>query len=358
MTVEPGRIRALDGLRGIAALLVVVSHGFVQTSERWPQIWEFGGIGVRLFFVLSGAVITHVFYRAIIDGGQPGQIWRAFAARRALRILPLAYFAMWLAWLTSLPAMTETPWWYLTFTSNIGESLYSTFPILWREPNNGLRHFWTLAVEEQVYLLWPPLLLISARYRAWPWVVGGIVVAVLIANIATDLETRRFMFTFMDAFALGGLIGWSACYGTPRWQPYAYVGVGLAVIAASAPYGRYATSTAAIVLTAAAVAWAWSGERSTRWLATPVLVWFGTISYGLYVWHELGPHVVGAVGIYGPEHDLGRFIWRLGLGTAFASLTWYGFERPLNNLKRFFPYAGRPHHHPRVAGDRVADYGL
>ena len=325
------RIPSIDGLRGIAALTVVVFHGFVSTFEAWPWWVNPGHLGVRLFFVLSGALISGLLWSMQEDGRTFGSTWRRFAYRRALRIFPLAYLAMALAWLAGLPAMREYPWAYLTFTNN-------TVPALDGDAGYGLGHLWTLAVEEQVYLGWPVLVLLVPFVR-WPVVAIGLIVsaATLRAVVwAYAWPFDQLPFTYLDGFAAGSLVTWSVRDGQAsacgRWL----VLVGAGLVAATAWAGSSPTDaaleTGTILLLAALVGWAWTHPDAPI-LSWRPLVWVGTISYGVYVWHLVAPVLLERLGVPLPAFGFARCAWMLTCGIGVAALTWYGFERPLNRLK-------------------------
>src|SRR5262245_40564992 len=147
------RVRALDGLRALAVLAVIVEHGTVHGPREPQWVFELGQLapaGVRLFFVLSGFLITGILLkaRAEADARSAGKarIISAFYARRALRIFPLAYTAMAIGWLIGLPAMREFAAWYLSYTINIG---FAVAPGAGTTGAIGLGHFWSLAIEEQ-----------------------------------------------------------------------------------------------------------------------------------------------------------------------------------------------------------------
>jgi peptidoglycan/LPS O-acetylase OafA/YrhL len=332
----PERNRALDGLRGVAAMMVVVFHGLPSLHD-WPEALKIGGIGVRIFFVLSGALITRILVSSRQEADRIGasywSAWRVFAVRRALRILPLAYLAMAVTWLVGLPAMVSAPWWHLTFTNNFGLALTDGNP--WP---HGLGHFWTLAVEEQAYLLWPVLIFLLPL-RAWP-------VVTLIAAISgtaarallIDVRFSELPILFLDAFAIGGLIGWSDATRTrleARWLVLAGVPLALGPVVWPSAWSFAAQELGLFALIAALVKVVWCAPTLPILSSAP-LVWLGTISYGIYVWHLCGVYVAEALGVSQPVSSL---YWYGGLGIGCATATWYLFERPILSLKRRFPGA-------------------
>src|SRR5262245_10664845 len=157
-------IPALDGIRGIAILLVLLFH-FGQYGHGLPypavfvdklfhRICQIGWVGVDLFFVLSGFLITGILY----DSKGRNHYFRNFYVRRCLRILPLYYFSL-ILFLIVLPklfplhtgfrSLRQDSFWYWTYLSNVRVAYrgWDSFGVL--------DHFWSLAVEEQFYLLWP-----------------------------------------------------------------------------------------------------------------------------------------------------------------------------------------------------------
>lgn len=315
------RIPSIDGLRGIAALLVVVFHSFPLwfAAHVHGQLAP-GFVGVRLFFVLSGALISGLLWS--LHEGSIGATWRRFAYRRALRIFPLAYVTLALCWIVSVPAMVEQPWAHLTFTNNWAQMPDPNWP-------SSLPHWWTLALEEQIYLVWPVLLL-AVPFRRWP------VVAVALINLAL---WRRVLLPwpwldplfYLDAFAAGSLIAWSARAGHLRdmSRTALVIGTGVAVLWFQRDI---IFETGLALISAGVVGWTWQ-RPNHRALSWRPLVWLGSISYGVYVWHEAGPRILYQIGLPYLAQGWDVLALKAGLGIGLAALTWYGFERPINRLK-------------------------
>src|SRR3981081_3459715 len=162
------RIRGLDGLRGIAILLVMIYHQTVAVGstpvDRFVGFWTLSGwVGVDLFFVLSGFLITGILY----DSRGSTGYFRNFYARRVLRIFPLYYAVVALSlfilphlphWkLDSLARINGDELWYWTYLSNFSIGAHSEF-------RHGILDIsWSLAIEEQFYLTWPILVLLLSR---------------------------------------------------------------------------------------------------------------------------------------------------------------------------------------------------
>ena len=147
-------IPALDGLRGIAILLVLIHHLTIYRPEGGLDSWIaavplFGWCGVNLFFVLSGFLITGI----LLDTRDSPVFYRSFFARRVLRIFPLYYGVLFLGFVLA-PLLLPMPdaygrhqLWLWTYLANFA------MPFGKGEP--AFSHFWSLCVEEQFYLVWP-----------------------------------------------------------------------------------------------------------------------------------------------------------------------------------------------------------
>ena len=167
----PTRIRPLDGLRGLAVLAVVLYHatllapGTGATGRTLLAAARLGWAGVDLFFVLSGFLIT----RLLVESRGADNYFRVFYARRLLRIFPLYYVSLLVLVLLFRVPGGESLWYWL-YASNVKATLSG-----W--PSAPLSHFWSLAVEEQYYLVWPLAVSLLSR-RALVSLCAGLVVLV------------------------------------------------------------------------------------------------------------------------------------------------------------------------------------
>lgn len=300
--VAPGRqyYPALDGLRGAAILMVVIFHNFGFT-----HYFFFGWLGVDLFFVLSGFLITEILLRTL---GQPGY-FRNFYLRRMLRIFPLYYLLLviCLIILPAIPALhdkmqyyKEHQWWYWLYLQNW---LYVLHP---PEQNNLLLHLWSLAIEEQFYLVWPLTILLIKKPRILLWIVLGLLVAVMITRSmlwVTNTEGLSFfnlyIFTRIDGICLG-----CALALIRKIRPdFVRINTGIIILIFSAlnfgffflnrvhsfsfPYYPFIGYTTFAILFTILVDEAVSNRPGfvITIFKNPVLKFFGTVSYGFYIIH-------------------------------------------------------------------------
>lgn len=339
----PGRTDSLDGLRGLAILLVVASH---VTASRLPL----GGmIGVTLFFVLSGFLITSQLVR---ESERTGRVdFKAFYARRALRLLPALVVMLLVTpvvlWLAEDPALTARV---------IPASLVVLFYLsdFFRAAGDTLvvyGHTWSLAVEEQFYLVWPVLLvLVLMRYLPRK-ATYGVLIALAVAfglwrvTASAVLPFERTYFS-VDTNALGLVLGAVLAFRRPVWSNRM---AGVVAIAATLALLLFAViplepksdmyylgltygAPVAALLGAVAIA----GARLVRGpLSFPPLVFFGRISYGLYLWHDvlLQMNPGGE-----PINDKWRAVAVLA-ATVLAVASWVLVEYPALQMKKRFERA-------------------
>jgi peptidoglycan/LPS O-acetylase OafA/YrhL len=365
-SAEIGRhIPGLDGLRALAILLVI-PHNLDLLRPPVPlalypvvTLMHAGWIGVQLFFVLSGFLITG----NLLDTRGSENYFRAFFGRRALRILPLYYAVLLLAFVF-LPASRMDQLWLATFLGN------------WVEPFgagvHGFTHFWSLAVEEQFYLLWP-LLVILCRPVALAWACAA--VAIVALGVRIVLEAMHFpsdalyMFTIcrMDALALGAA---AACVvRIPRAREWFARFTGRLALAAALTLAATTIVTRGLTLDATSTqTWGYSllslgfalivlltalpQSGLTARLMSP-LAWrplrlIGRYSYGMYIFHlplsvfiafpllqRLYPHITTTVGV--------AYVVVMTVVTfCLAAVSYELFESPFLRLKgRLMPRNAR-----------------
>ena len=279
------RVATLDGLRALAVLLVVATHSVAGLP--------IGGVGVSTFFVLSGYLITTVLIR---EQEATGRISLSrFYLRRAARLYPA--LTVMLLVTVALGASVGAALIAGTYTTN----LFNSFGV----GNFPYAHTWSLAMEEQFYLLWPFLLPIVVRRGRRAWAVLAVLAVVsagagwafgALTNGAAGVETFNPLFR-----AHGLIVGClSALYlhhrPTPLHRPGLWVNAGLAVVAASLAVALVApkhptafgwNSITPVVGAALLIAGLVSGGAPGigRVFAADPAVWMGTRSYAIYLWH-------------------------------------------------------------------------
>ncbi|MFN8542794.1 MAG: acyltransferase [Candidatus Binatia bacterium] len=358
------RMRQLDGLRAVAVGMVLYAHYL----GAWTLGLPLGRGGVLLFFVLSGFLITGILLRCrdyVVQGRQPaGSTLRQFYARRFLRIFPLFYAALLVTAVVDIPPVRRTLLWHVFYLSNVYVAKRGDWI-------TTVSHFWSLAVEEQFYLVWPCCVLFLS-----PRVLGRIVVGVIVAAPALRaagialgmpvLSVRVLTPGCMDLLGFGALL---ALLATPdaRPRPLAVLlspvaGVTALALATAAVAGASEPETRAIWLDSAlgvlafwVVGRAATGFRGLagRVLASAPAIALGRISYGIYILHPLTPKLLGKLGFAleagGPAaHALPTAAILTVTTIALAALSWRYYEAPLNALKRRYPYRLVSHPIPTI----------
>lgn len=289
-------IPELDGLRALAVLLVIAVHtGFVPG----------GYVGVDVFFVLSGYLITSILLRQRADGE-----WsiKSFYVRRARRLYP----ALLLMLVISLPfalLLAPTRHLYAEDVLVSGAYLSDIVQALHFSQLSGLSHTWSLAVEEQFYLVWPFVLLLLVGMRSHTrWTV---LIAASLAAFGCLAVGGGAMMVLPIGRGIGLLFGAMLAFGLERrewpWNPTLTGVLSLAgliaaiVLAASVPYGyassSYLAACAAGVASVGLIGSLISGGVLARPFGARPVAWLGARSYGVYLWHfpllyaleQLGP---------------------------------------------------------------------
>jgi peptidoglycan/LPS O-acetylase OafA/YrhL len=375
---EPtGYVPALDGVRGFAILLVLLlhfsayGHGLQRTDLLIDQLYyrvaAAGWIGVDLFFVLSGFLITGILY----DAKRSPHYFRNFYARRMLRIFPLYYGAL-IVFLVILPrlwpehaglrSMEADGAWYWTYLSNVKIAMDG-----WPE-FGAIGHFWSLAVEEQFYLLWPLVVLAFNRRQLQITCLICVVIALAVRVVLNARGNNAAAFVLtparMDVLAAGAYVALDARgpHGLQRLArfalPTASLMAGLSVLivilrkgfAAYDPLVSTIGHTIIAVLFAAVLVLALTLPRQTflvRMFESTTLRFFGRYSYGIYVFHHPLLFLMAGVvplailpSVFGSQ--LLRQTVFVAIATAvsvfLAFLSWHLFEKRFLRLKAHFPY--------------------
>jgi peptidoglycan/LPS O-acetylase OafA/YrhL len=378
--VRPFYRPQLDGLRFAAFLAVYFHHmlphwpeffvglGLGDSAARWvASVVLAGSAGVDLFFCLSSYLITELLLREREAFGQVDV--RAFWIRRALRIWPL-YYAFIALTIFILPRF-----WPAVFAPVDAPVALSfvLFYINWDcailgYPFTTAALLWSVAIEEQFYLVWPVLLKHIAPRRLWVVFLGLLVLAPAVRVYLIGLELPHpgiYCNTLarLDPIALGGLLalalhGRELTLSRPVRLALVLAGIGgiigmerlAPVYVSPPPMALTWTYTAIAVCAGLLLVAGLGGPRDSGLLARPAIVYLGRISYGLYVFHHFALRLVGAaVGLNEPTRmpAMGTVVtWWVGgflLTLAFAAVSYRYLERPFLRLKtRFARVPSRP----------------
>ena len=349
----------LDGLRAVAMSMVLVGHFHSKASSFIvPLAW----LGVHLFFVLSGFLITRILQgqKAKIDASllSRKEAIKTFYIRRMLRLSPLYYTVIILALWFNVDLGRES-WAYLVFyLTNLKMALMDSFM-------GKFTHLWSLAAEEQFYLLWP-FLIIFLRARLLPLVLGLVIVSGLMFRTTTAFTGQTMLFNNLvfgvsDALGLGALLAVLANLNetdTLRAQIKRWFFKLLPLIAIAGTlaamwvflkfewigtmFGIWATFLVSLPFTW--VVWRASsgfGGLLGQFLVAGPVVYLGKISYGIYILHIFVPGILLFIGVNPGQLPSGIEAWAIVCATATiaaASLSWLVLERPANRLKGRFKY--------------------
>jgi peptidoglycan/LPS O-acetylase OafA/YrhL len=262
----------LDGLRALAVLLVIAYHTSVP---------GFGGgsHGVDVFFVLSGHLITGLLLRRPSYGH--------FMVRRARRLYPalLAVSFVFAAALLSPTGVARTNWWDVLQAVSYTTNYFAV------DGQSALKHTWSLAVEAQFYLLWPLIIPLITKSRQ-PSVVlllmwAGMTVVRMLYFASTGDRWGSYAPLHMHAtgLVLGALVAFSGP-GRLSWLGVAGIIATTLALSPQDHSGRILWGTPIVeVSTALVLSGLAQAPRLSKLLSSPVLVWVGVLSYGMYLWH-------------------------------------------------------------------------
>lgn len=369
------QIKELDGIRGLAIILVMLYHFTIPfrhgehlnwLDELFVKLFGVGWVGVDLFFVLSGFLITGILY----ETRQKKNYFRNFYARRFLRIFPL-YYAVLFGLLIFLPfvvpaaehkvsSMIENQVWFWSYLVNWKIGMEGSFDVF----QGG--YMWSLAVEEQFYMLWP-FVIFYLKDKVVPFCLTLIVSLAALRVImlqwgwnATSLYVMTI--THLDGLLIGSALAVAIRHsGTKekatRLLSYSAPLAIAAVIGIMVIVGRFSFSgseVAAIGLLAIAILSGYlvvrvindpENSRVNRFFRLPILIYFGKLCYGLYLFHHpigvfVNEYIVACNAFvlfnsYLPA-TLANVVVSMAISVFIASLSFRLFEMPFLKLKKHF----------------------
>lgn len=354
------RLHGLDGWRAIAILFVLIGHGALNGHISTPETASFvqshlpnGRDGVRIFFILSGFLITSLLLREELKTGRLYIF--SFFARRTLRIFPV-----YLIYVAAIACLNIYWDWGFSWRNFIAPLTFSTG--LWLEEYNTwvFGHFWTLTVEELFYLCWPVFFSFAYRQVRIPFALFTIVgLPVLRVVTLGTLYQPYFQYGFLlniDFIMMGCLaailvdrfkseiakietwvgttaivIGLSVFWGAERWVQY-----GSTSWPSSIDIGIASTLMGAGLAVAISASTLFTRSTITRLLEFPPLKTLGGISYGVYIWQQL---------IINP-YQATLYSWQMFPANILASilagwLSWHLIEKWFLRLKAKFSETGK-----------------
>ena len=323
---------ALDGLRAVAIILVLCGHTlqFIFPIAGW--------IGVDIFFVLSGYLITSILVRELQETGQIS--FGNFYARRALRLLPALSILAICQFVRSIFSHDGHE---IREATLVGVAYIENWNLIWGWwPTDYMGATWSLSVEEQFYLLWPMMLVFLVSRRPLAWLSAG-VLAMTVAEIlfwhGGGVGTEHALQYSSGIRPVGLLIGAGLAFGKwrlPAWTAPAALSM-IAVIALTADRSAFVFLAAPLAIslaTAVLIVCTYQASPVTDILSLAPLRYIGKISYGLYLYHV-------PIFFLGEKHKLHLPFYLHGVGLlalvfAAAALSYEFVEKPILGLKGQF----------------------
>lgn len=348
-------MKQLDGLRAIAVFAVIYTH--YLPSKYWLFNTYWGGFGVKLFFVLSGFLITGILLKCRYPSNKKTLLFnlRQFYIRRFIRIFPLFYAILAVAFIVNIPPVRETIAWHIPYFSNVYFAIIGNL-------DSSISHFWSLAVEEQFYLFYPWIILLLPKRLLLPAISLLIFVGIIFRVVAPLIglnEVGIWVLTpgSLDILGLGSLLAYlkyeNGIFKLSQKQVVnAFALIGIALFSLFQTF-KYANSDigmfGTLENTSVALMFTWVIAQTSigfkgiigQILESKLMVYLGKISYGLYVIHNFMPALVWKTfhlfGITLESKPVSIILSTIGT-IVLASVSWQFFERPINNFKKNFPY--------------------
>jgi peptidoglycan/LPS O-acetylase OafA/YrhL len=347
METQTNRIPCLDGLRAISIAFVIISHLSIGSDY---EIYSIGNLGVRVFFVISGFLITSILTDELTKTSTISLT--KFYFRRTLRIFPAYYFFIFVALLFTLFGFYNIP--FLTFLIPITYTSNYLTPLPWE-----IGHTWSLSVEEQFYLLFPSLLLVLTKARTKKLLVFTVILIPFVRLfhlLAFGDSAIPFWFTFsfhtnIDALATGCYFALSknTLLKSKHFNEFSRSSLSFFVLIASVLIIGFNTSsftyfynfiglTILNISIAFCIFWLIANHQSWigKMLNSKPFVFVGTLSYSLYLWQE--PFTK-----YSENQIWTHYPYNILLIVLFSLFSYYVVERNFLKLrenmeKNIFPF--------------------
>lgn len=341
----------IESLRAISVLPVLLSHWI---NKPWIEKVPIATMGVDIFFVISGFLITGILltYKAEIEQAKATtfQGLKVFYIRRFLRIFPIYYLVLLIAFLFNKNAIGDSIWWHVGYLSNIYIIKLGHWP-------GVISHFWSLSVEEHFYIIWPFLILLVPlkHLGKFMWLVwGGAILLRLFFYFAGYhyLWQGIFSLNCFDRLAIGGLLAlgfhlnsdWlinkfvlNKTLGWVLFSMYITYLIVAFVIHGNVYDSYIVFGNILLALNCCyVIANTRFGIKGTlgNLLNMPWLIKLGGLSYGVYLFHNFVPGML--MGLKYPEQLWIRLIMYFAVTVAIAFVAHRLIEKPINKLKEHF----------------------
>lgn len=342
----------LDAIRAIAVIAVLWHHFGPKHSI------DMGEMGVSLFFVLSGFLITQILlkYRQDVEakGYSTVSAFKKFYIRRTLRIFPIYYITLLAVFILGIKNARETIWWNISYLSNLKPALDGVWEY-------SIAHFWSLSVEEQFYLFWPLLIFYVPKKHLLKSIIFVILIAPISRFIFYLLVPNNAIAPYVTTFCCLDLLGFGGLLGLLNFnsnefalQKHLFIKYGLIVggpLFLGSIFIKEVISApgffSIFYRTFEAFFYVWLIGRASEGMTGVIgkildlraLVEIGKVSYGIYLFH---PFITGlstrAFKIIGVTLERGviYFVIHSVLSVGIAYFSWLIIEKPINSLKDRF----------------------
>lgn len=359
IALKPQYFKQLDGLRFVAVLAIMAVH-WLKISYIFNYSVIASNISVDLYFVLSGFLITRILlqHKIKIEARDTSrwQTIKNFYARRSLRIFPIYYLLIFICIILNIAPAREIYPWLLSYTTN--------FLRLQMTDLGPFGHLWTLAIEEQFYLIFPFFILWLPQKFLKKFLLGGVILAIVSRIISvyvfeTPIAVYVFPLCCADALCIGGLLAYMLIYenslnGLFQKKYLLWMSLLVFIFCAYRFINISQTDAFAFILFRLSIsvfcAWLIGIGINNQYtgftkifLEHGVIMYLGKICYGIYLYHFLAPYVANYIYKVFPVDDpfprfivLEKALVYFVLTICMASLSWQWIEQPINNLKRKF----------------------
>lgn len=366
-----GYNKQIDGLRGLAIIGVLIFH-FINFDNVYIGRLPFGQ-GVNLFFVISGYLITKILLinKENIRQGKSSltRVIKSFYLRRSIRIFPIYYLTIFFLLYIDFQNVYDVWEWLVTYTTNFYVSIDS-HPYI-----GSFNHLWSLAVEEQFYLIWPFLiLLIPIRLIERLIIViilGSIVFKIsYFINLGNSSALNAHTISCADSLGFGALVAYWSIYKPElitkinnikfsvllSFLPFVYFVVYprdydfVVIVGNNFLFSIFAFG---IVLRASQSKFTFVSKYI---LESNLVIHIGKISYGIYLYHFFMPDFYNQMIDWFPKYfyleSPFKTFWLFAFSLLFAEFSWFLFEKPILRLKNKFQYSQKTKRQIKE-GDRI-----